>query len=297
MVARPDGPATRVHGSRPGVAEPRVDGPLGQAVGQLAQQPAEPLLPLGRRDRAEREAVDERPVGTRETASAQLRAAVGAPHAHRRAVLGGEVEREVADVRAAPVGQAVPVQVRGVDPGGEHRLDLGPGLALDVDEFGPRHQLGHLVAAEQLAVAQQAGHPVAHRPPAVAHVVAHQGEVHPDRDVGPAAQQGGGLRRIGARRHQARRAHDAGVEAVHDGGVDRGVHAEVVGVHEEGAGHRRDGAAGRRRAQPEIALPVGGPVRDGRAMTTPSIATLLAADPAPATQQLRSLTEATHPRR
>jgi hypothetical protein len=140
-------------------------------------------------------AVQEGVVDDRFALLASLTAAVVEPDPCGEAVLLGESHRQVKDVGAAAVGEAMPVEVRGCQSYVDHGVDLCAQLAFDVGQLGlseERGALGPRVDEELVGVrVEQRGHGGlgGGRAPAVLGRVADEREVDAERDVRAFAEQ------------------------------------------------------------------------------------------------------------
>src|SRR5262245_37244955 len=129
IIRPPDlGPA-RLDLLRRPVPETRMYSPLGQASRKAAQQ-------LGVSGRLavelEAEAVEERVIDDRQSELPELPPGGLQPGPDGQTVLGGKRNRQVEDIFATAVGQAVPVQVRRPEAEAQYRLDLRAKLKLDL---------------------------------------------------------------------------------------------------------------------------------------------------------------------
>src|ERR671932_2248238 len=84
---------------------------------------------------ADGEAVHEGVVDNRLASLASLTTAIVEPDACSEAVLRGERHRQFEDVGAAPVGEAVPIEMRGRESGVNHGVDLCTQLPFDLGEL------------------------------------------------------------------------------------------------------------------------------------------------------------------
>src|SRR5438552_11860355 len=89
-------------------------------------------------------AVHEGVVDNRLSALASLAAAVIEPDPNGEAVLLGERHRQVENVGAAAVGEAVPIEVRGCQPYIDNGVDLCAQLAFDLGQLGRCEERGAL---------------------------------------------------------------------------------------------------------------------------------------------------------
>jgi hypothetical protein len=135
-----------VDGPRLGSAETGVDRPLAQPGRQLAQHPHKPgCLACCRQFRAVHNTV----VDGGQSPPLQLVAPGRVEDAQRQAVLVSKPERQVEDIGAPAVVQAVPIEVSRPQAGGEHGLDLGAELDLNLVQSGAGQQLGLPIVAEE----------------------------------------------------------------------------------------------------------------------------------------------------